>query len=218
MAPSEVVHAPGLVHLHLQCTRAKRPLLAAQDVEVVVGGVQARVPLRAQRRPEDDEVLGDRRVDDVHRTHRAAGVVEDPLVLARVERDHFSCGGVLRVGRGKVGDDVGDHGARVVAVRGHRCLRELVEGFGVENIPLMLHTFRETSSLHEIVLVSYLYRIQIAESRDERNQEREAPEPFHEAIAFDLDGFPDFRCDLFRHAQEIERPSLKLDFSSSQGK
>ena len=73
------VHVTRLVALHLQRARLERPLLADEDVEVVVGGVEARVALGAERRAKDDEVLGDARVDDVHRAHRAAGVVEHPL-------------------------------------------------------------------------------------------------------------------------------------------
>ena len=78
-AATHEVYVTRLVALHLERTRLERPLLADEDVEVVVRGVEARVALGAERRAKDDEVLGDARVDDVHRAHRAAGVVEHPL-------------------------------------------------------------------------------------------------------------------------------------------
>jgi hypothetical protein len=42
----KIMHAPGCIPLHLQLSRAKRPLLPNQDVEVIVGGMQARMSLR----------------------------------------------------------------------------------------------------------------------------------------------------------------------------
>lgn len=80
------VHVTRSVPLHLQRARLERPLLADEDMEVVVGGVKARVALRTERRAKDDEVLGDARVDDVHRAHRAAGIVEHPFGAVRVDR------------------------------------------------------------------------------------------------------------------------------------
>ena len=78
-ATTHEVDVAGSVALHLQRTRLERPLLADEDVEVVVGGVETRVALGAERRAKDDEVLGDARVDDVHRAHRAAGIAEHPF-------------------------------------------------------------------------------------------------------------------------------------------
>lgn len=63
-----------------------RPLLALEDVEVVVGRVPAAVALGAQRRAKDDQVLGDAGVDDVHATHGAPGIVEHPLGRERGNR------------------------------------------------------------------------------------------------------------------------------------
>lgn len=98
------VHVTGLIPLHLQRARLERPLLADEDMEVVVGGVKARVTLRTEWRAKDDEVLCDARVDDVHRAHRAAGIVEHPFGAVRVDR-------YARVGIGgsKIGEDVRDH-------------------------------------------------------------------------------------------------------------
>ena len=80
------VHLAGPVPFHLERARLERPLLADEDVEVIVCGVKARVTLRAERRPEDDEVLRDARVHDVHRAHRPARVVKDPLRAVGVDR------------------------------------------------------------------------------------------------------------------------------------
>ena len=74
------------VPFHLQRARLERPLLSDEDMEVVVGGVKARVALRTEWGAKDDEVLGDARVDDVHRAHRAAGIVEHPFGAVRVDR------------------------------------------------------------------------------------------------------------------------------------
>ena len=86
------VHVTRSIPLHLQRARLERPLLTDKNVEVVIGGMKARVALRAERRAKDDEVLGDARVDDVHRAHRAAGIVEHPLGAVRVER--YACVGI----------------------------------------------------------------------------------------------------------------------------
>ena len=98
------VHITRSVALHLQRARLERPLLADEDMEIVVGGMKARVALRTEWRAKDDEVLGDARVDDVHRAHRAAGIVEDPFGAVRVER-YARVG----IGAGEIGEDVRDH-------------------------------------------------------------------------------------------------------------
>ena len=98
------VHVPRLVPLHLQRARLERPLLTNEDMEVVVGGVEARVALRTKWRAKDDEVLGDARMDDVHRAHRAAGIVEHPFGAVRVDR-YARVG----IGGGEIGEDVRDH-------------------------------------------------------------------------------------------------------------
>lgn len=75
----EEMNAPSRIPLHLQRARPEGPLFAHKDVEIVVCSVQTRVSFCAERRPEDDEVLGDARVDNVHRAHGSARVVEHPL-------------------------------------------------------------------------------------------------------------------------------------------
>ena len=129
----KMVDLAGAVDLHLQLGRVERPLLADEDVEVVVGGVHAGVALRAHGGAEDDEVLGDARVDDVHRAHRAAGVAQHPLGGVGVQGDR---GG--RVFGGEVGDDVGDYGVDVIWMGGDGRLREFVQIAGVEDIPPVL--------------------------------------------------------------------------------
>lgn len=51
--------AAGRVDLGLVLSGNVSPLLAGQDVEVVVGGVAAGVALSSDGGAEDDEVLGD---------------------------------------------------------------------------------------------------------------------------------------------------------------
>jgi hypothetical protein len=127
------VHVTGSVPLHLQRARLERPLLPGEDVEVVVGRVEARVALRAERRAKDDEVLGDARVDDVHRAHRAAGVVEDPFGAVRVERYARA-----RIAGGEIAQDVRDHAGCVVGRGGERGELQLVEMHWVEDVPSVL--------------------------------------------------------------------------------
>lgn len=146
------MHAPSRIPLHLQSTWLELPLLADQNVKVVVGGMQPRVPLRPEWCSEDDQVLGDARVDDIHRAHCAAGVVEHPFGRVRVERD-------LRrwVGSGEVCDDVGYH-ARSVVWRGcNGCLRKFVDRGWVEDIPsVLLLEMRDThSSVNGTWVISY---------------------------------------------------------------
>jgi len=93
-ATTHEVHVAGLVSFHFERAGLECPLLSDEDVKVVVGGVEARVALGAERRAKDDEVLGDARVDDVHRAHRAARVVEHPFRAVRVER--YGCARVRR--------------------------------------------------------------------------------------------------------------------------
>lgn len=127
------VHVTRSVPLHLERARLECPLLSDEDMEVVVGGVKARVALRAERRTKDDEVLGDARVDDVHRAHRAAGIVEHPFGAVRVDR--YACVGV---GGGQIGEDVRDHAGCVVGGRGESGELQLVEMDRVENVPSIL--------------------------------------------------------------------------------
>ena len=108
-AAAHEVHVAGAVPLHFERTRLERPLLPNEDVEIVVGGVQARVALGTKRRAKDDEVLGDAGVDDVHRAHRAARIAEHPFGAVGVDGDARG-----RVGRGDVGEDVRYHARRVV--------------------------------------------------------------------------------------------------------
>ena len=133
MPTRQVVHVARAVNLHGEVRGIERPLFPNENVEVVVRGVHARVALGTDGRAEDDEVLGDARVDDVHRAHRAPSVVEHPLRGVGVEGDD---GG--RVFRGEVGDDVGDNSVNVIWVCLDRILGEGVEGLGIEDIPAVL--------------------------------------------------------------------------------
>ena len=107
--PRQKMHTPSRIPLHLERTRRERPLLPNEDIEIIIGGVQPRVPLRTEWRSKDNEVLGNAGMDDIHGTHGAAGIVEHPLVLVSVET---YVGGRVR-GR-EVCDDVVDHARWVV--------------------------------------------------------------------------------------------------------
>ena len=132
-ATTHEVHVARPVPLHLQRARLKRPLLSDEDMEVVVGGVEARVALCAERRTKDDKVLGDARVDDEHRTHRATSVVEHPFRAVRVDR--YVRG---RIGGGEIGEDVRDHTRCAVGRCGESGELQLVEMDWVEYVPPIL--------------------------------------------------------------------------------
>ena len=163
------VHVTRSVPFHLQLARLERPLLADEDMEVVVGGVKARVTLRAEWRAKDDEVLGDARVDDVHRAHRTAGVVEHPFGAVRVER-HVRVG----VGGGEIGEDVRDHARCVVGRYGERGELQLVEMDRVENIPSILGVKKKrVGRLREresVCVCANLDRVEPAERRKRDEQ------------------------------------------------
>lgn len=78
-----MVHGARWVALHSQRMGGSSPLFAFEDVEVVVGGMTASVAFCAEWRAEDDEIFGQRRVQDIHASHGAAGVVEEPAVRER---------------------------------------------------------------------------------------------------------------------------------------
>jgi len=67
------------VDLGLQATGQEGGLGALEDVEVVVGGMAAGVALGADGGAEEDEILGDGGMQDVHGAHGPARIVEHPL-------------------------------------------------------------------------------------------------------------------------------------------
>jgi len=140
------MHIPRLVSLHLQRARCERPLLTLQNMEVIICGVEARVALCAEGGAEDDQVLRNRRVYNVHSAHCAARVVEQPLRrLAVRELPVCGRGGVAgidvkrndgrRVRLGEVREDVLDHAVCVVWGGGYGGLREFMQECGIEDIP-----------------------------------------------------------------------------------
>lgn len=79
------------------------------------------------RLTEDDQVLGDAGVDDVHGAHGAAGVVKHPLLI---EVNVALCADL----RAELVDDVLDHRSRVVPVRCYRPLRKVVQLSRLEDV------------------------------------------------------------------------------------
>lgn len=76
---------------------------------------------------EDDQVLGDTGVDDVHGPHGTAGVVEDPLLI---EVDVVL--GTRQLA--ELVDDVLDNGPSVVSVGSDAALRQVVEVRWLEDV------------------------------------------------------------------------------------
>lgn len=141
------------IHLFDQTVGPVRPLGPFEDVEVVVGGMAAGVPFGPERGPKDDEVLGDRRMEDVHASHRSASIVEDPF---RRQRRYLVGVSVLeglfwgRMERERVGSDGGAVGALQrrgnvvhdscggVGIEGDGLLRESMNLCRVEDVPSLL--------------------------------------------------------------------------------
>lgn len=129
------MHHPRCIPLHLQLARLECPLFPDQNVEIVVRRVDPRVPLRAERGAKDDEVFSDAGVDNIHRAHCAACVIEDPLGLVWV---YAHDGRGRGVGLCQVRDDVGYDSRCVVGRGGDGGVGELVEEDGVKDVPPVL--------------------------------------------------------------------------------
>lgn len=83
LAPLQNMNRALGIALHDERIRGLRPLLAFQDVKVVVGCVTARMSFGSERGAEHDEVFGYAGMDYVHGAHGAAGVVEYPFAFER---------------------------------------------------------------------------------------------------------------------------------------
>ena len=77
--PFHEVDIAGSIDCLGELAGLKDPLLALEDVEVVVGGVKTAMSLSSEWGTENNQVFGDGRMDDVHGTHRTSGIVEHPL-------------------------------------------------------------------------------------------------------------------------------------------
>ena len=120
-----MVDGAGRIDLRVVLAGGVGPLLACQDMEVVIGSVAASVALGANGGTEDDEVLGDAGVDDVHGAHGAAGVVEDVL-LVQVD--------IVGVQAMQLRGDVAHDAARVVAVRRDATLSQILQVVRLEDV------------------------------------------------------------------------------------
>ena len=124
-----------------------------QNIEIIIRGVQARMSLRPQRRTKNNKVLRYARMDDIHRAHRPAGVVEDPFARVGVERDELV---VVVLGGGDVGclgvfgcevlDDVVDYAREVLSVCLDCVVRDGVDEGRVEDVELVLWCEQEKAS------------------------------------------------------------------------
>lgn len=107
-----------------------------QDIKVVVRGVKSSVSFCTERGAEDDEILCDRGMNDVHGTHGTAGVVEHPFFLVGVDGDFV---GRLRVSLREVCDNMVDDGWHVVLRRSSNgVLRDRMQELRGEDIPPIL--------------------------------------------------------------------------------
>jgi hypothetical protein len=71
-----MIHLPLLIDLLDKRMRLISPLLALQDMEIIICRMSPSMPFRAYRCTEKNEVFCDGGVDEVHGSHCAAGIVE----------------------------------------------------------------------------------------------------------------------------------------------
>ena len=148
VAAAKVVHGTCRVDLGLESAGHVSQLRAGQDVEVIVGSVAAGVAFSADGCAEDDEIFSNAwekcqhvahlelifrhfflqltGVDNIHGTHGATGIVEDPFLV----KVHVGLGGSVL----QVGHDIGDNGASVVAMLRDCALCEVVQLCGFEDV------------------------------------------------------------------------------------
>lgn len=113
-----VVDISRVVDFSSQVTSFVRCLLTLKNVKVVIGRMSARVAFRADRRTEDDQVLGDRGVQDEHGPHSSSGIVEHPFTAVLEIRSEAR----LRVVRDQVVNEGLDEDSGVLRGAGLGCL------------------------------------------------------------------------------------------------
>lgn len=146
--------------LFLESTCSESPLLAFEDVEVVVCSVTTSMALCTKRRTKDDQVLSDagckargslsalgafltrrrgwsRTVNNVHGTHSTTGVVEDPFFLSR--------DGVA-VSLPQRRDNLVNSSSGVVGMQFQGPLGKLVHGCRIKDIKAILTTIERPSA------------------------------------------------------------------------
>lgn len=109
-------------------------MLALENMKVVIGRVASRVTFSSNGGAEDDEVFGQRGVNNVHGSHGTTGIVPNPLVT--VSELGLDLGvGVSLLGTGqKLGDGVSDveflvRDAVQLRLRGQGFLEDGIEAF-----------------------------------------------------------------------------------------
>lgn len=80
-----MVYASRWISFHLQASWLESPLFTDENIEIVVYGMEPSVPFGAQRRSENEYVLCNTGVDDIHSAHSTASIVEDPFGFVGVD-------------------------------------------------------------------------------------------------------------------------------------
>lgn len=83
-----------------------------------------------ERLTEDNQILSNASMDDIHATHCSTGVVEYPLL---VQVNIASRQLLAQLGR-----DVADHALRVIAVCGNCTLREIMQLSWLEDVEILV--------------------------------------------------------------------------------
>lgn len=98
-------------------------------------------------------------MDDIQRTHCPAGIVEEPLIFARVEDDALLRGWIFR---SEVRDDVRDDRSSVVAVLVNGSTGKSVQFRWFEDIPPMLKLIAISIKIPQI---THCNRLTLIESK-----------------------------------------------------
>lgn len=136
------MHVSGCVPLHLKCARLERPLLALQNMEIVIRWVQTGMSFSAEGGSKYDQVFRDGGVYDVHGTHGTSCIVKCPFGGVSVEGDDARRG---RVRVSEVRDDVLDHAVEVVRVGSDGIFRKFVKKGWVKDVPPVLDRVQPTA-------------------------------------------------------------------------
>ena len=129
-----MVHVTWPIDLWFKVTRSIGTLLANKDMEVIICSMSSGVTFCANRRSEEDQVLGEGGVKDIHSTHCATGIVEEPF-RAVSKRVLIHSSGNSRVQSEQTRPNILEHGGGVLMIDGNNIFGNLVDFDRIKDIP-----------------------------------------------------------------------------------
>lgn len=131
-AAPQMVDTSRRIMFCLERTCRERILATRQDVEVVVCGVSSSVTLGSNGSSEEDQVLGDGSMNDVHASHSTTGIVKHPFGFG-TEMILVEIGGCFGVST-ELEKNVVKDGAGIAWVLGNSGGGDLVDLLAVEDV------------------------------------------------------------------------------------